>query len=1245
MGKIGRNDACHCGSGKKYKHCCLNKENVAIHPFSSYASDELLKTLALLLVQLRNHGKNIRLERTILETLRHFTNSTQKLNIVDLRKDLFKYCQPHPYEDPPEEFFTELLYWDTGNHLVFPGIASNGVEIVQQLLNTVRLRANFPQLFLEEIEPAINFLLSIHNEIALSLGYTYRMFEDEHHEQLFIPEDSIINKYKDLFSIKVDDIAGLLKHFNLSQEMFNNFVFDNDKKKLEFEDSDDNPLFQRPFILSGDEYILVNPTAELFCLNDHILAMAEKHGCLETLLESYRDIGMIELYPVFSGMHWKRADFTFPIDESIPKSCLRTELLFKIDVDRLAYVVVMTEVATKDRDIRESIKKYSYEVKTRVEKICGLIKEKFQGHQILFLHVMHKSRILSKVGLQLNLLLNVDFSLFFSYEELFLLPKKWDFDSLTLWKYGKYLHEYENNHKFAPYNTHFSKMKWYLDHEESFYHPDKEAPSVVFFEFEIESEVRRSAISILDKKAIPFLNNGKIIFIPCYRKEEYYPVYISQDINQGLIASCLEEYDCPIWCVSSRRSDFHGDVYINGILYWLHEMFPVIRKWVNQLGKNPVLMRVTFDKHLYEKDEVLTNPADLDVEFRYKINANDRLIDLYIPASIRAHLYSSGNRGEYLLMNLVLEAIGGLQQELHVEQPLTDSFKEDIFRKVMPNGMKKFVNVLSDYRDLTLSNIDIPKPRIIPKADVSCILQKQINELSQLTHIPKKISEPTNQTDLLNQLVFYHYQKVKLLVNEYDGFQLLIFLMRRQEALLHNSTFRQVNYPVKQACYGHYYDVFKEFAESARDTNIANLALRILIEWVACWMPTGIKLPSDDGTDFLLAHVSEVMNYGSLSDEIKYGLREVELRLLPSGRLGIDQNKNKGSYDIIFDKIFGAEYESYEAKFQEYYERNIRPTPNESYGKYLDRVENIFKTEWGIGIHNIFILTHALVRKLFDRGQSVTMLSKTELYDLLSESKFTVGEIEAWTSILRFLKRDDVLKTPVGFQKEEVYPWRYNRRISYLIKPLIFIKQNNEEYILLSARHLYKAAENLVSIFHSGSLPLDKENKAIRTLLAERNAIKGKEFRDEIQNWLTENTSLYVYSQEITIKEKGFFIADSDKGDIDILAIDHGIKVIYSIECKNTNQSKVAYEFHLEIIDYLGKLGKNGLIQKHINRDQWLRENSEQVFRKLNVSGDYRLVSLVVSKYVLPTAFLRNVEIPIISIHDLKKNGLSVSVG
>ncbi|MFV9616392.1 MAG: SEC-C metal-binding domain-containing protein, partial [Gammaproteobacteria bacterium] len=29
--KIGRNDPCHCGSGKKYKKCCLSKEPITQH--------------------------------------------------------------------------------------------------------------------------------------------------------------------------------------------------------------------------------------------------------------------------------------------------------------------------------------------------------------------------------------------------------------------------------------------------------------------------------------------------------------------------------------------------------------------------------------------------------------------------------------------------------------------------------------------------------------------------------------------------------------------------------------------------------------------------------------------------------------------------------------------------------------------------------------------------------------------------------------------------------------------------------------------------------------------------------------------------------------------------------------------------------------------------------------------------------------------------------------------------------------
>ena len=1240
MAEPGRNDPCICGSGKKFKNCCLGKEKPANYAFSQHSSRELLKVFALLLLQSRNHGKNIRIEQAILDAFRHTSKNTKDLDLVQLRTDLLKYCIPHPYEDPPVEFFTEILYWHNGNHLVFPGVAGNGVEIVQRLLNTIRIPSKLPKQFLEEIEPIIRFLLSIHDRIALTLGYTPRLFEDEHREPLFIPNDSFVQKHKGLFSFRADAMSNILKHFNLSLHTFNNFVCDIGNKNLNFENPDDNPLFQRPFVLMDDEYILVDPTAELFCLNDFILETAKKHSCLEVLLDMYRDEGMVELYPVFMRMGWERIEFNFPKDGSLPKSCRWTELLFSIDVGRLAYVAVMTETPVLQTDLEKAIKEYSGELESRAEKIGGLIKDKFYEHQLLFLHVIQKTRILSKVGLSLNLITSIDFHLFFSYEELFLLTRKWKFDHLTLWKYAKYLQDYENARKFAPYNTHFSKMKWYFDNEESFHHSDKMAPSVIFFEFEMESEVRRSAIQLLDRKAIPYLSQGKISFVPCYRKEEHYPVYISQDINQGVIANCLLEYDCAIWCMSSRESDSKGDIYINGILYWLHEMFGIINGWMNQLDSAPVLMLVTFENGLHELGVEIKFEENLEINFGYKIVAEERRIDLFIPIALRSYLYTAGNRGEYFLMDFIIDVIGELQEQLNVGKRLAADVKDRIFGEIMPDGPKKFINTLTDYRDLTLTPVDIDKPRIVPKADISYVLQNQVGGLNREIPIGK-ISEPKNQKVFLNEIVLYHYKKIKDLVAEYDGLSLLMFLMRRQESLLQDYAFRQVNYPVKQACYSHYYNVFEEFFETAKDGNAANLALRILIEWVACWMPTGKKLPSNDDIDILLAHICQVLNYGSLSDEIEYGLREIEIGLLPSGRLGVDRKKNI-TYNAMGDKVFGAEYYGLSEKFQEYFKYPNHQVKDPIYGKYVANVEDVFRTEWGIGIHDVFTLTYELVRELFGQGHSVILISKTELLSLLIKLKYTPVEIEGWLNVLRFIKRSDVLKAPEGYKKEEVRPWRYNRRISYLLKPLIFVEKDREDHILISTRHLYKAAENLVSLFHNGKLPLDKENKSIRRLLAERNAIKGKEYRDEVLQWLTGNTHLIVYPQEITIKKKGFFVADTDKGDIDILAIDHERKIIYSIECKNTSQSKVAYEFHLEIIEYLGQPGKVGLIQKHVNRDLWLLENREQVLQKLKLGSDYKILSLVISNHLLPTAFLRTIPIATISFYELKQSGLPI---
>jgi len=44
MGTVGRNDPCHCGSGKKYKKCCLSKDEESHSPLTAVGKIDLINS-------------------------------------------------------------------------------------------------------------------------------------------------------------------------------------------------------------------------------------------------------------------------------------------------------------------------------------------------------------------------------------------------------------------------------------------------------------------------------------------------------------------------------------------------------------------------------------------------------------------------------------------------------------------------------------------------------------------------------------------------------------------------------------------------------------------------------------------------------------------------------------------------------------------------------------------------------------------------------------------------------------------------------------------------------------------------------------------------------------------------------------------------------------------------------------------------------------------------------------------------
>jgi tetratricopeptide (TPR) repeat protein len=61
--KIGRNDPCPCGSGKKYKHCCLGKKAATINRTTSKSEKPVISQLAIMRFEQKLHDNPEELEK------------------------------------------------------------------------------------------------------------------------------------------------------------------------------------------------------------------------------------------------------------------------------------------------------------------------------------------------------------------------------------------------------------------------------------------------------------------------------------------------------------------------------------------------------------------------------------------------------------------------------------------------------------------------------------------------------------------------------------------------------------------------------------------------------------------------------------------------------------------------------------------------------------------------------------------------------------------------------------------------------------------------------------------------------------------------------------------------------------------------------------------------------------------------------------------------------------------------------
>ncbi|HLP64257.1 SEC-C domain-containing protein [Flavobacterium sp.] len=1212
---VKRTAYCPCGSGKIYKKCCANipkKDRVFEDELVNYIRNSnairLLEFVSHLQLIPENSTKIIRLERIQHKIIENLHNKNFHIdNDYNVFKKIVDKYYPDDYnEDPSESCFSENLMFFNGNNIVFPGITSNATEVNQLIINTVYHRENdISQDCKNHINIGCDFSLQVHDNIAKKLNIKRYMFIDDYRGKITFPQKHEMDKHIGLFTFSKIEIEQRASEMNLKFNPILDFVIN--QEALKNVKPHDTEFLKHPFIDFDDNYYLALPSSQMYSLNVFLKERFVQYNKVDEFKRALTAISKGEGELVFTKMGWKHAmNYQKLIDAEFE--------VWKFDEDK--YAIVNYIIGSDNLG--------------KTQKIENFIDENGGDNQFMVITIHSPFDLESPYGVRQEIVKNAKYQMIVGLQDLKRAMVIWKLKQLDLWKYLKAKERAESkNLNLSPAFSLLTYMSYYKRNENSFFHSDDKKVDYLHFTFDIQGNKVIESLQKEDRHLALIFTDDGLMYTPVSKYDvlAHAPIYFSDTVVNGELKLIIEKYEFPIWIVNNIAYDWECKNFLDAIAYWLNEFSPTLNSFFIGLPNMPLTISISLDEGFnnYTSEDFLKNKKS-KVNFQFTLNEKINQLSILIPSVLNNLIKENNNNGEKMLMQTVLKGLTELINENFNVKIEVDI--QNIIDKHMSSEMAKMIVAGNTAENIKLDNRFIPsRTFFLDKADTSIVLEEMVEWMQ--VDIPEKIQTRKEKIDVcvfgINTLI----EKVREIISKFDSISLLEFVALRNEVLLNGTSFKKIRTVTFYECFKNYLDTLNEFVEEDAKNIRTGLCLRCLIEFIVAEPHYGNSVPNNDDVDMLVALVDEIIFLGTTKDILFFELDDPEMGKLPSGRLGIQKDyfSKLNEFSLEHKKDEHFEYtESF--TFTKIMDDNLQEDE-----QYYEKVDEIFNIEFGIGIFKIKVLLDELAKYCFEEKKSILTIKEKDFLKLLkSEFKLTIAETESLINNFILNSRGNISIPPKGYDYTDIFPWRYNRSLSYLLRPIIKIKNvEGSNMFILSARHLAAASENFMAVFFDGSLKVNKDLKKINSLLAERNNIKGKHFRNEVCNWMKDYTSLEVVPYEFKIPVKG---NEKNYGDVDILAFDKTKKIIYSIECKNTKQAKIIYEFQRDAKNYINKQ-----LPKHITRSIWLEKNLAFLGSRFQYDFlEFRVESLLISSYQLPVKITENIEgIKIISFNEIKR--------
>ena len=761
-------------------------------------------------------------------------------------------------------------------------------------------------------------------------------------------------------------------------------------------------------------------------------------------------------------------------------------------------------------------------------------------------------------------------------------------DPLTLFRAAVSLHELPEGIGFSLFGF-LDTYAWYKSRAESYYFSDDGIPDMVMF-MGTGIEQRLELVSRLDPHYV--IAHDKKTTVSVYRHEarEGWEVYIQLDGGQPELF--VEQWPNPVWVRGAKTcTDIQswGTVseLVNTVAFWLWHLTAV----ANEFSTRPSRSRII--QFLIEADDFIdgVHPDYRATGTGISISVTGDTVMVRLDANFAANSAAKTNRAE---MDLVRELVPAIAQlygcEAHAE--LVDRIVE----QHRSDGKKRRMATVSGVIGAMLDTRGLPQHTLVSPFD----RQRIDDDVSRKLEVSKAVHDgelpAKKRNDVLNQSVAHMYRQLEELVAIHQGEGLILDLVAKQEAII--AARHQIKHAAvhELANFGDTPEKRAELSTQVSQIDQASIANRFLIEYSAARCPHGDRQLTEFNYGRLLALAASIFRTAQISDSIRYKLSRHSITLLGSKRLVIEDEDYKRIVTEFADRQF---------------DRSVMEAVEEVDKPPLDTanlLHSISKAEFGYSIAEIATFLNELIASPFTRENGLGHCKLDELTKHVEgSSKFSAKEITELLELLSLTQRTDFLKPPEPFLPSDVEPWKFNRRLSYLRRPLLI----HNGLATWGIRAIHQAGEYLSQICTTGRLKhvQSQEMRDWQGFITNR---IGKQFNSNVAEEIRSCDKYNVYEEVKKVNGKKIARQNGeDIGDIDVLAIDDQRKLIFAIEAKCYSLAKTAGELGHERDTLFGELNDGtGKIGLHLERTAWLTDHLADICEhyKLGAPSKWKVV-------------------------------------